>query len=162
MLTKMFDFEMNILFLKFTISGIDNRYNQIGSLHRYFMKNNMFESEFIKFWIEEGMLFGSYTKGLNIDIGMAKKIADSRVSYCKGKDYPHILEISGITSTSREAREYFSKDQGTKHMKSLALIVESPLSRTIGNFFLILNKPKIPTKIFTVKAEAAEWSRSYL
>lgn len=159
---KVFYFEKLFIFkVDYLKSGILDSF----IIHYYigiFMENKGLETEYIKFWVDGEILFGEYKKDLNIDLNSAKKIAGSRVAFCNGKSFPHILIISGISSTSREAREYFSKDDGIKYMKSLALIVGSPLNRTIGNFFLILNNPKVPTKIFTDLKEALEWSKSYI
>ncbi|MDH5682649.1 MAG: hypothetical protein OEZ36_13750 [Spirochaetota bacterium] len=33
----------------------------------------------------------------------------------------------------------------------------SPISRVIGNFFLGLNRPLFPVKLFTEKNEASKW-----
>jgi len=124
------------------------------------MKKNYLENEFIKLWIEDGILFGEYKQNLMINYESAVTIVAARLATCAGKDYPHVLNITGIRSTSKDARDYFSKGDGIKHMKSMALITDSPVSRTIGNFFLLLNKPTVPTKIFTKGEEAIEWSKN--
>lgn len=124
------------------------------------MKNEHFENEYIKFWIEDGILFGEYEQNLNIDLHSAKQIVKDRITFCRGKDYPHVLLITGIKNTSKEARDYFSTE-GIANMKSMALLTNSPISRTIGNFFLFFNKPKVPTKLFTSRDEAIEWSKGF-
>jgi hypothetical protein len=42
-----------------------------------------------------------------------------------------------------------------------ALIISSPLSRAIGNFFLGLNRTSMPTRLFTSEADALAWLSEY-
>jgi hypothetical protein len=44
----------------------------------------------------------------------------------------------------------------------VALLVGSPMSRAIGNFFIGLNKPLIPTRLFVSEPEALAWLRGFL
>ena len=59
-----------------------------------------------------------------------------------------------------EGLHYFCA--GTKLFLAQAIIVDSPVSRLIGSFFLGLNKPPFPTKLFTSEADAVEWLKGYL
>jgi hypothetical protein len=38
-----------------------------------------------------------------------------------------------------------------------ALFVDAPVSQLLANFFLRVNKPTIPTKMFTSETEALKW-----
>jgi hypothetical protein len=43
-----------------------------------------------------------------------------------------------------------------------ALIVDSPVGRIIGNFFIGMNKPGIPVKIFDSEDKAIQWLRGFI
>jgi hypothetical protein len=43
-----------------------------------------------------------------------------------------------------------------------ALLIGSPLTRAIGNFFMGLNKPLIPTRLFTSETEALAWLKGFV
>ena len=76
--------------------------------------------------------------------------------------YPLIIDTTEIKSIAKEARDYFSmKDRGSKVMV-LAIIIKSPLSKIIANFFMGLNKPVVPVKLFTDEETAIDWCKSYL
>ena len=124
------------------------------------MKNDAFENDYIAFRIERGMLFADYKKDIEINLDIAKEIVRDRVALCAGHDLPHVLNIAGIKSTSKEARDYFST-AGTKHMSCMALITDSPISRTIGNFFLFVSKPAVPTRLFIDATEATKWAENF-
>jgi hypothetical protein len=42
-------------------------------------------------------------------------------------------------------------------VSAVALIVDTPLSRVLGNFFLAVNKPLYPTRLFDNEASALAW-----
>ncbi len=123
-------------------------------------QEKVFINDYIKFWFEDNILFGEYKKDIEIDIKAAKKIVEDRVSFCNNRDYPHYIVITGIKSTSKEARDYLALE-GVRSMSALALITESHVSRIIGNFFMVINKPAVPTKLFTNEQEAIRWLKHF-
>jgi hypothetical protein len=65
--------------------------------------------------------------------------------------------MTGLVAMDREARLFFAGEETAKVESAAALIIDSLLSRAIGNFFMGLNKPIIPTRLFTSEAEALAW-----
>lgn len=81
---------------------------------------------------------------------------------CGGKCTPVLVDMRGLAGIDREARLYFAGEETAKVESAAALIIESPLSKAIGNFFLGLNKPIIPTRLFTGEAEALAWLKGFV
>lgn len=77
------------------------------------------------------------------------------------KNAPVLLDLRGIKSVTREAREYVSSPESMRFMSVLALLIGSPISKVVGNFFLGINKPPYPTKIFTSEAKALAWLKEF-
>jgi hypothetical protein len=70
--------------------------------------------------------------------------------------------MQDMARVDREARAFFASEEYTCLSSQTALVVGSPVSRVIGNFFVGLNRPKYPCKIFD-EAEAAEaWLRGFV
>src|ERR1700756_4774181 len=46
--------------------------------------------------------------------------------------------------------------------KNFSILIESPLSRIIGNFFMGLNKPSVPAKLFNNEQDAIAWLKQYV
>ncbi|MGZ3866526.1 MAG: STAS/SEC14 domain-containing protein [Bacteroidia bacterium] len=78
------------------------------------------------------------------------------------KKYPLLIDSRHIKSISKEARDHFSIRNRETGITSFAVLIDSPLSRIIGNFFMGLNKPSVPAKLFTNEAEAVAWLKQYL
>ncbi len=76
---------------------------------------------------------------------------------------PVLVDMRGVQSESREARSYFGSSEIAKHMKAIALLVGSPVSRMIANFFIrIGSEQPVPTRVFDDEKTAREWLRSHL
>jgi len=83
-------------------------------------------------------------------------------SFYKEKKYPLFIDSSNIKSITKEARAHFSIQNRETNITSFAILINSPLSRIIGNFFMGLNKPGIPTKLFINEQDAINWLKQYL
>ncbi len=81
---------------------------------------------------------------------------------CGGKRSPILVDMRGLMSMDREARTFLAGEETAKVESAAALIIASPLTRAIGNFFMGLNKPLIPTRLFTSEAEALAWLKGFV
>jgi hypothetical protein len=115
------------------------------------------ENEYVKLWIDDGVMYGEYKSDVVIDLHAAKKVAEDRMKLANGVSAPFLGYLDGMSSVTKEARDYFSKNEGVKYMKKLALITTSPISRILGNFWLQISRPTVPTKLFATKEDALKW-----
>jgi hypothetical protein len=125
------------------------------------MKQEYIDDDFAHVWMEEGILNFVY-KISRMDIGFAKKSVDVRKQLLHDESYPMYIDISEITSTSKEARDYLSQDIAIENISAAALLAGSVLSKVMGTFFLAFNKPAIPIKIFTDRDDAIKWLKKYV
>jgi len=72
-----------------------------------------------------------------------------------------LVDLTHIQSMSKEARDFYAGENTAAYAKAVALIIKSPISTVIGNFFLGINKPAFPTKLFSNETEAIEWLQSH-
>lgn len=70
-----------------------------------------------------------------------------------------IVDTRMIKSITKEARDYFSLRGRESRVYAFAILIDSPLSRIIGNFFMGLNKPRVPVKLFTSEQKAIAWCK---
>ena len=88
----------------------------------------------------------------------SNEIYDTVMNIAKGRLYPLLIDANSIVSMDRDARKRFSKETT---VSAVALLVGTPLSKIIGNFFIGLNKTSIPFKLFTSKTDALEWLKAF-
>jgi hypothetical protein len=78
-----------------------------------------------------------------------------------GIKYPMMVDTREIRSISKEARDHFSMRNRNGNVNSIAVLIGSPVSVVVGNFFMGLNKPAVPTKLFTTPEKAFKWLEKF-
>ncbi|NQT62687.1 MAG: hypothetical protein HQ556_06990 [Candidatus Marinimicrobia bacterium] len=68
-----------------------------------------------------------------------------------------LIDLSNVKSVEKQARDYLASDATSEFVLATALVAPTMVSRVLGNFFLGLNKPPIPVKLFRSKEEGLEW-----
>jgi len=76
--------------------------------------------------------------------------------------YPIIIDTRKIKSITKEARDFFSMRGRESRVYGFAILVDSPLSKIIGNFFMGLNKPRVPVKLFMKEEKAVYWCKKLI
>ncbi len=92
----------------------------------------------------------------------AKENVEVAAKIVKGKKVPGLIDIREVKSISREARMHYAGDENAKVLNAVAMLVDSPVSRIIGNFFIGLNKAPFPCKLFSSESAAIEWLREFI
>ena len=82
------------------------------------------------------------------------RISAEMVNY---EPLPLLCDLTNVVKMSQECRKHFAGEEHAKTFSKAALIVTNPISKIIGNFFLGLNKPLKPTRLFTSREEGLQW-----
>ena len=120
------------------------------------VREHYFENEFAEFWIDNGVLYFIYKNGVKINLEAAKKIVADRINMQKGVSYPVFCDMRGIKETDKAARDYLAKE-GSTLVKAVGVLIESPVTRIMANFYMSINQPTTPTRMFTEKSQALEY-----
>lgn len=78
----------------------------------------------------------------------------------ESKPMPMLCDLTNVVKMSHECRQHFAGPEHAAVFSKCALIISSPISKVIGNFFLGANKPLRPTKLFTNKQKGLDWLKS--
>lgn len=114
------------------------------------------ENDFIKFWIEEGILYSQFKKPTDGSIENIKALIDLRTEISNGEKQYWCYDFNGIKSYDIEARNYADKN-GQEYLHACAVIFNSHVARFILNTFMGLKKPIVPLKGFAKKSDAINW-----
>ncbi|WP_317897296.1 DUF7793 family protein [Aurantibacillus circumpalustris] len=114
-------------------------------------------------WMGEDGICRTKTKPM-AEISIKEAIENSAAvsSYYTDKKFPLLIDARNIKYMEREARKHFSTNGRDIKINCFAIMVKSPLSRMIGNFFMGLNKPFIPARLFDEEDKAIKWLKEYL
>lgn len=75
---------------------------------------------------------------------------------------PLLVDMRGIKTQTREARQYYTGPQAERATRAAALLVQSRLSAVIATFFIGMNRMSVPLRIFTDENEALTWLQSFI
>jgi hypothetical protein len=78
-----------------------------------------------------------------------------------GRARPLLVDLRRVRTIERGARECYV-EAAPRQAVAVAVLVGSPLSRVIGNFFVGFNRPPVPTRLFTSEDEALLWLRGFV
>ncbi len=68
-----------------------------------------------------------------------------------------IVDMVVPYSTEPGVREFYASEEASRWVIALAMVTPSPASRIVGNFFLRLQHPPYPCRMFATTDEAAAW-----
>jgi hypothetical protein len=78
-----------------------------------------------------------------------------------GKKAPLLADIRGLKSATQECRQYYVGPEANRIALAVALLGDSPVSKVLGNFYLAVNQPLFPCRLFTSEAEATDWLKGF-
>ena len=126
------------------------------------MKNENVRSQKGNFTVDENrIIHADYDKSVHIILEDAQKEVAFAAEVGGGQKVLSIVDISNVKSVEQKARRYYSGVEAGRAYKAVALVVNSPISKMLGNFFLGLNKPPMPTKLFNSKEEGIAWLKGF-
>ena len=97
-----------------------------------------------------------------VDSAIENIDAQERLRDELGKEKTRVIIVIGaLTVISKDAREYFANERTASIQRATALVTSSALTVLIANFFMGLNKPLSPTKMFSNTDKAIEWLSQY-
>jgi hypothetical protein len=119
---------------------------------------NIIKGENAWVWMEvKGHYFYTkYKPNTVLDLDAARKIIHDAVTLAGDKIYPALSDIRDMPPHGKEVRHYFATE-ASDSVTANAILVSSSVSRVLANFFLTINKPSIPTRIFNDSAKAVKW-----
>ena len=116
------------------------------------------------YWDHDNQIVWGELFGNLVSEEVAKENIDAQESIRDGLNKVKtrvLIEMTAVTEISKEARDYFANERTASIQRATALLVGSPVSRVIGNFFMGLNRPIYPTRLFTDPQKAIKWLQTF-
>jgi len=111
---------------------------------------------------KDGIVFISFIKDSAMDLNSCNELYVAYTELLDEKKYPFLYVIGDYVTFTNEARNYFSTKKGSQYSRVDAFVFTSLAHKLLANFYMKVNKPKIPTKFFNSKNEAEAWLTKYL
>ncbi|MBL7913342.1 MAG: hypothetical protein JNJ41_19925 [Bacteroidia bacterium] len=113
----------------------------------------LLEENVIESYIKPGMVVEAE------DLIELKKISSELTC---NKPYVILVTSGELASLTKEARELSASKAFITKALAKGIIVDSTAKKIIGNFYLNVNKPFLPTKLFSEKEKALKWLLTFV
>ena len=94
-------------------------------------------------------------KDSNEMVGAAGKLGDFQ-------KLPVLIAGGKHTLADKDAREFGASKEGTKYALAVAFVIKSLAQKILGNAYIKINKPIVPTRLFDNEEKAVEWLKTFM
>lgn len=109
-----------------------------------------------RMWLRpDGIVSLAFVPRIATDLADALAAVEAMTRLTRGRRSPLLVSLHAAGPQDRPARAEFARRDDV--VSAVALIVDTPLSRIIGNFYLSVNRPIAPTRLFDDEATAVAW-----
>lgn len=123
----------------------------------------LLENEHMKSWIEDGIQFIVYNKGVVFDLAVAHQCLTDRIKLGDRVPYelPLVADFRGMAYATSEARKYLAADNALIGLTAGSFVISSQTTRFIFNAFFSINQPRRPARVFNSMKKATAWASRY-
>lgn len=116
-----------------------------------------------RIWIDDDdIIHSDCMPGVETTLADAEVAMEAIWEVAGHRRLPQLVDMRTVKSIDRDARAHLSGPEAARRNLAVAILVGSPLSRAIGNFFIGLNRTLIPSRLFTAEPEALAWLRAFV
>lgn len=109
---------------------------------------------------EDGIMHVHMRPGWQLELSDAVEIVEAEGKLGGGGKFPTLHTMDKYITLGEGVRE-FSAAEGTKYTSAEAYVIKSLSQRILGNFYLKVDKPSVPTRLFTDVDNAIEWLKTF-
>jgi hypothetical protein len=79
-----------------------------------------------------------------------------------GKRCPCVMVLGEYANVSADGRKFLATEDAVQFSSCEAFVVKSLAQKILGNFYLKIDKPNIPSKLFNNFEEAYAWAETFI
>lgn len=80
----------------------------------------------------------------------------------QGDRCPHLIIMCPGVNVDKEVRDFGTTKESASNTTANAIVSDSLAHRILGNFFIQVQRPAVPTRMFKKEEEAIEWLEQFL
>lgn len=109
----------------------------------------------------DGILYVRISPEKEESVELAQKMVKKMGEMVNYKQVPILFKHQEFALPGKANRDYWATKDACPYSKAEAFIINSIAMRMIANFYLKINKPERPTKMFTREEEAIKWLKTF-
>lgn len=106
---------------------------------------------------DDGIVIVRCKDDYQYEIGEIQELVAATGVLTNGKKFPTLTIPGKYTQATKEALDFIFSSQATIYSSSDAFIAQSLSQKLIGNFYMKIKKPDIPTRLFSNEKSAIAW-----
>ena len=112
--------------------------------------------------LEDSIFHINILPNVDIEVPDSIRLREMLFELTAGEKFCLLVNASEAFSISAEARELIAGKDFSRDRIALAFVTRAMANILQGNFFIKVNKPITPTRIFPAEESALEWLREQL
>ena len=117
--------------------------------------NDVVTPEFRMSLRPDGIVHLIWAEKTSIGLAQAQAAIDAMAGLTGGAAAPLLVQTPDVGTQDRAARMEFVRRHDL--VSAVALVIRTPLSRMLGNFFIAVSRPLVETRLFDDLAAAEAW-----
>lgn len=115
-----------------------------------------------RLWLgEDGIVRIIHSPNAEVTLEDAQETMAAYLKINRGKKRPLLIDTKTMKSIARDARHYYAGTEAARAASAAAILVGTPVSEVLGNFYIGLSNPHLPSRLFASEDEALEWLKRY-
>jgi hypothetical protein len=114
-----------------------------------------------RMWLRpDGIVAMVFAPQVATDLAVARAAVEAMIQLTDGRRSPLLVDLHGSGPQDRSARSEFARRDDV--VSAVALVVDTPLTRLLGNFFMSVNRPPYPIRLFDDEAPGIAWLQTFV
>ena len=126
------------------------------------MKTKLVFSEIGTLSFENSILSIRFADGLELNEESFRFIFEQGEKLAQGKRYCIFADVRPHVVSTPEGRKYAAKNSFSEQHLAYGVIAQSTPVILLVNFFININRPEVPTKLFKKEEDAMNWLGTFL
>ena len=106
---------------------------------------------------KDGIIHVVYKSGCTLSVDDCYALAKFIARIGEAEKYPLLTEPSSGSNIDEDARVLLAGEKGNRFILKNAILCDSIVHEMIGNFFIRMDRPLTPTKLFESEVKAISW-----
>lgn len=116
----------------------------------------LIDKEEYTYYLDNDILVLKYnTSHVNFDLAL--KILDDKFSFLNNSKFLTLIDVTNVTFFDSKAKQLLASKRGIEGISKCAIHTSSIVEKVMVNFFLLVEKPQVDTKLFNSYESAIEW-----
>lgn len=110
----------------------------------------------------DGIILYALKANITITAKDSKEMVDAAGKLGNFNHKPVLIVAGTDTLADKDAREFGASKEGTQYAVAVAFVISGLAQKILGNAYLKINKPVVPTTLFDNEEKAIEWLKTFM